>query len=74
VCKAPANPSSPRRKSCRVPKNFKITIGGKAYYVHVRDIHRALEDAKFKAYILKLAAPSKTTMENKEVAIFNAKP
>jgi len=37
--------------------SLKIVIEGKAYYVHVRDIYRALEDAKFKAYILKLSEP-----------------
>jgi hypothetical protein len=32
----------------------------------VRDIHRALEDAKFKAYILKLAALPELPIENIE--------
>jgi hypothetical protein len=48
-------------------KSLKIIIEGKAYNVHVRDNHRALEDAKFKVYILKLAEPTETPMENKEV-------
>jgi hypothetical protein len=37
---------------------LKIVIEGKTYYVHVQDIGRALADANFKAYILKLSEPS----------------
>jgi hypothetical protein len=75
VCKAPANPPSPRRKSCGVPNRLKIIIEGKAYYVHVRDIYRALEDAHFKAYILKLAALPELPIENieKEVVTLTQK-
>jgi hypothetical protein len=37
-------------------RSLKIKIEGKTYYVHVNDIGRALADANFKAYILKLRA------------------
>jgi hypothetical protein len=55
-------------------KSLKIIIEGKAYYVHVRDVHRALNDANFKAYILKLAeSPETPRMENKEVTSLTQK-
>jgi hypothetical protein len=38
-------------------RSLKIIIESKVYYVHVRDIGRALVDANFKAYILKLSKP-----------------
>jgi hypothetical protein len=44
-------------------KSLKIIIEGKAYYVHARDIYRALEDPRFKANVLKLAEPKEATME-----------
>jgi len=45
-------------------KSLKIIIESKVYYVHVRDIGRALVDANFEAYILKLSAhPSETSQE-----------
>lgn len=40
----------------------------------VRDIHRALDDAQFKAYILKIAETSEMSrMENKEVTSLTQK-
>jgi hypothetical protein len=39
-------------------RSLKIKIEGKTYYVHLNDIGRALADANFKAYILKLSAPT----------------
>jgi hypothetical protein len=35
-------------------KSLKIVVEGKTYFVHVKDVRRALEDAGFKAHILRL--------------------
>jgi hypothetical protein len=48
-------------------RSLKIIIEGKTYYVHVQDVGRALADANFKAYILKLAVSPKAPMKNKGV-------
>ena len=39
-------------------KSLKIVIEGKTYFVHVKDVRRALEDARFKAHILRLVTPT----------------
>jgi hypothetical protein len=54
--------------------SLKIIIEGKVYYVSVNAIGRALADANFKAYILKLSEPlpkipqEKRTEEQAEVS------
>jgi hypothetical protein len=47
-------------------KSLKIIIEGKSYYVHAMNIYRALEDAHFKAYILRLASLPELTIEDME--------
>jgi hypothetical protein len=40
-------------------KNIKIIIDGKEYFVHIKDIYRALNNPNFHAHIFKLVKPSK---------------
>jgi hypothetical protein len=61
---------SPTFPKAATPERASKSLLKEAYYVHVWDICRALEDAHFKAYILKLADPSES-MENKEVETFS---
>jgi hypothetical protein len=39
-------------------KSLKIIIDGKEYYVHVKDIYKALDNPNFHAHILQLVKPS----------------
>lgn len=39
-------------------KSLKIKIDGKDYFIHVKDIYRALDNPNFHAHILQLVKPS----------------
>ena len=49
-------------------RSLNIILNGKAYYVNVKDIHRALEDPNFRASILKLTESNPPIIENQAEA------
>jgi hypothetical protein len=57
---------SPTFPKAAAPERASKSLLKEAYYVHVWDIYRALEDAHFKAHILKLTALPELPIEDIE--------